>query len=360
MATRRDVLGGAAASLGGAAFPALAASPALVCAARVGGRDGGGLWQSGTLTPFALPGRGHAIARSPLTDHVVLVGRRPGVFAALVRTADLDAPARVLAPAAGCRFAGHAAFAPDGRAMITSEFDADSMAGVLVARGPGGEARERWSLPGIEPHELRFAAGGARLVVAMGGLIKDGGVAGPAFNPEGVDSAVLEIDPRSGRVLARHKLAPDLASLSLRHLPVSPDGRAVVVAMQDQDLSQARPLVGMLRLGGKIELLPMPDPRDCDFRGYLGSVAVDAGGRFICATSPRGGVAGLWSMGDGRWLGALDAPDICGLAAGAGPGAFWATTGYGEVLDLTASGAGLLVRARWKTAAGFDNHLLRL
>jgi len=45
-------------------------------------------------------------------------------------------------------------------------------------------------------------------------------------------------------------MAPDLGSisLSLRHLTVSPDGETIAVAAQDQDLSETRPLVGLLSL----------------------------------------------------------------------------------------------------------------
>ena len=359
------MLCGAAVCAGAFAVPRIAAgaqrTPGLVCAARDGGRDGGALWRDGALMAFALPGRGHAIARSPGRGEVVLVGRRPGLFAAIVRADDPSAAARIVSPAAGCRFAGHAAISPDGRMMVTSEFEAGTMAGVLVLRDPAtGAERGRWRPEAIEPHELVFAGGGARVVAAMGGLVKDGGVAGPALNPGGIRSAVLEIDPASGRILARHRLTPGLASLSLRHLAPTPDGRRVVVGMQDQDLSEPRPLMAVLTLGGTLEPMAMPDPRDCDFRGYIGSVAVDAGGRFACATSPRGSVAGLWSLGDGSWLGALHAQDICGLAADAEPGLFWATTGYGDVLKLRALGTGLAVEAKWSTTAGFDNHLLRI
>ncbi len=242
--------------------------------------------------------------------------------------------------------------------LVTGEFDIDSVEAVLVARNPAnGAARARWRLNEIEPHEVLFARKGARLVAALGGLIKDGGVTGPAFNPGGVKSAILEIDPKSGAVLARHVLNPSLMSLSLRHLAQSPDGETIAVAAQDQDLSETRPLVGLLVLGKELEMLPMPDVRDADFRGYIGSIAFDTSGDFIAAASPRGSMLGLWSA-RGTWCGALPIADVCGVTCGAEAGTFWASSGHGGVYKIVAEAKGPHIVAQWHADAGFDNHLI--
>jgi uncharacterized protein len=366
MVTRRGFLSGAAAfSLGGSlARPAFAdtAPIALMSAARIGVHDGGVLWRDNKFVPFALPGRGHALAHHAASNNVVLVGRRPGAFAAIVNASDPQS-LRIFSPAKNCHFAGHAVIAPDAASMITSEFNAETTRGVLVVRDcTDGRERAHWSPEGIEPHELLFAGNGSRVVVALGGLIKDGGVAGPAFNDGGIDSAVAEIDPRSGKILHRYKLSAAFATLSLRHMAMAPDEKRIAIGMQDQDqdLSIPRPLAGVLRLGEEIELLPMPDASACDFRGYIGSIAFDKAGDFIAATSPRGGVVGLWSMRTRTWLGGLALPDACGLAPGITPGEFWATSGYGDIVNLEATQHGLAVKAKWRVAASFDNHVLRL
>ncbi len=243
--------------------------------------------------------------------------------------------------------------------MITSEFDADSIEAVLVSRDPGtGAALANWRPNGIEPHELVFARDGSRVIVALGGLIKDGGVAGPAFNPGGVKSEVLEIDASSGAVLKRHSLGEDLVSLSLRHLALAPDGETVAVAAQDQDLSVARPLVGLLRPGKSLELLPMPETQEASFRGYVGSIAIDSAGAYLAAASPRGGVVGLWSLRSEKWIGALAIADVCGLTRGREDGVFWASSGHGAVLRIAARETGPTIEAQWHANAGFDNHLM--
>lgn len=364
MVTRRIFLRGAAAISCGAAFlpdVSLAApeAPVLFGAAHIADHDGGVVWRGGTVQPFALPARGHGLARLAARGKIIVTGRRPGLLTAIVDTTDPAGSSQIVQSAPGCRFSGHSAVEPGGDHFVTSEFEAETMRGVLVLRRAAkGVECGRFDPQGIEPHDMLFA--GNLLVAALGGLIKDGGVAGPAFNPDGIKSSVVEIDPQSGKIAARHALGAGLSSLSLRHLALVPGGQSVIVGMQDQDLSETRPLVAVIKIGGEMEPLPMPDPKACDFRGYVGSVAVDASGEFAAATSPRGSVIGLWSLPRRVWVGGLGIPDVCGLAAGSQPGEFWASTGLGEVVNLKASALGATVTSRWSTSVGFDNHLLRV
>jgi len=359
MATRREFLAGGAATLfaTGLAQARAAEMPGLVSAARTGTDDGGLLWRMDATTPFKLPSRGHGV--TSLGDgKALIVGRRPGLSSAIVDIANVSARPQILQPSQNCRFAGHAAASPDGRSLVTGEFDATTIRAILVARDPkNGAERARWSLNEIEPHELVFTKDGARVVAALGGLMKDGGVPGPAFNPDGIKSAVLEIDPKSGAVLARYALAPGMSSLSLRHLSVSPDGETIAVAAQDQDLSETRPLIGVLKLGKDITLLPMPDIRDADFRGYIGSVSFDRSGSFIAAASPRGSVMGIWTV-QGKWCGALPIADGCGIAADIEPDMFWVSSGHGSVYKIAADAAGPKIIAQWHITSGFDHHMI--
>jgi len=339
-------MAGAGALLAAGMMPARAAALRLMSAARLGGSDGAAAWRDGALSPVMLPGRGHAPTRLD-GGKAVVMGRRPGMFGAIVDADDLSAPPRIFAPSDGNRFAGHAAF--DGKQLVTAEFDAATVAAVLAARDPAtGAERTRWNLGGIEPHEVLFDRG--RLFAALGGLIKDGGVAGPAFNPDGIKSEVVEVDPKSGAVLARHGLGIQFASLSLRHLAA---GRsAMAVAAQDQDLSETRPLVALLT--DALTPLPMPSAREADFRGYIGSVAFDSSGDIVAAASPRGGVVGFWSASRHVFLGALPIADGCGVAAAAESGMFWVSSGHGGLYKLSPEH----IEAQWHADAGFDHHLI--
>jgi hypothetical protein len=311
------------------------------------------------LAVFALPARGHAISRFA-RGAALLVGRRPGTFAAIV---ELDAPERaprLLAPIAGHRFAGHAAVSPDERLIVTSEIDAETGVGAIVPRN-AETGTPLASFPvGIEPHDLVFARSGARLVVAVGGIARSAAVKGPAMNAGNIESAIAELDPLSGKVMKRHVLPPAMKSLSLRHLALAPDGETVAFGMQDQDRSTLRPLMGLLRVGHGVELLPLPADDEGSLRSYIGSVAIDGSGSYVAATSPKGGVAALWRVSDGRWLGGFRLQDVCGLGTGKDAQSFWATSGLGDVVKLRAGDAGLTVDAQWRAPAAFDNHLLRL
>ncbi len=358
MATRRQVLLGASAAALATAVPArAAATPALISAARIAGNDSGALWRESGLETFALPGRGHALAHLPRSGKIILCARRPGTFAALLDPADIKAPPVVLAPASGNRFAGHAAVSPDGERLVTSEFAAGTFDGALAVRDSmTGAVETSWNPRGIEPHEILFLADGSRLIAALGGLIKDGGVAGPAFNPGGIDSALVEIDPATGAVALRHALPDAFRSLSLRHIALA--GDSVVVGMQDQDLSETRPLLAILEPGDRLDLLPWPTQAQCDFRGYVGSVS--ASPAYALAASPRGGVLGAWSVTQRRWLGGLHISDVCGLARGTSENEFWASSGLGDILQIGVDETGPRILARWRADAGFDNHLLRV
>jgi hypothetical protein len=365
-ATRREVLAGAAA-LGAMAGlklrPAVAADAIhLMSAARVRGKDGSVLWSQDGLRDFDLPARGHALTQ--LGNHrVALVGRQPGMFAALVDTATLAAPKpdiTVVKPALHYRFGGHAAAHEGARQFVTGEFHEASGSGLIVVRDANGAEVAHRNAGGIGPHDLLYAKGGSRLVVALGGLLQEPDVRSPPLNAGVIESSLVELDAKSGKLLTRHRLPSSMASLSIRHLALAPDGETIVIGMQDQDLTEPRPVIGIMRLGKEIELLPLPTDEPDLFRGYIGSVAIDAGGRYIAATSPRGGAIGLWSLGDGRWIGRLRLPDACGLASDAAAGVFWATSGLGDIVRLQATANGLTAPARFRADAAFDNHAIRI
>ncbi len=331
-------------------------TPHLLAAARIDGRDGGALWSQAGLSDFVLPGRAHAVTRLS-GDRYLLTGRRPGRFAAMVD--DIDAAPRILAPLSGHRFAGHAA--AEGDLLVTAENEASSSAGVLVQRdAASGRILGQWDAGGIETHDLLFARGGEVLVVALGGIAKDASVRGPAMNAGHIESAIIEIDARSGRLLNRHVLPRDYASLSMRHLALAPDGETIVFGMQDQDYASLKPLTGVLRVGAGIELLDLPADDPAALRFYVGSVAIDASGSAAAVTSPKGGAIALWSLASGRSLGHIRLADVCGLAAGRAAGEFWATSGLGDVVRLDATRDGAHVSAHWRTGAQFDNHLLAI
>jgi hypothetical protein len=353
------VLGGGMALRSKAASGSDASPASLISAARIQDTDGGALIGAGRVEAFPLPGRAHALTRLS-SGNVVIVARRPGDYAAIMDPASPDEMVQVFHPASGHRFAGHAAVHPDGTMLATSEIEAETGDGIVVIRDARTGASRAAYPVGIEPHDLLFAGDGACLVVAVGGIARAADVKGPAINVGNIESAIVELDTRSGAVRKRHRLARDLRSLSLRHMALAPDGETVLFGMQDQDRSQLRPLMGRLRIGGDVDLLPLPHEDAGSLRSYIGSVTIEMSGRYVAATSPKGGMIGLWAVASGRWLGSFSLADVCGLAADAEASCFWATSGLGDVVQLHAGEAGWKERAHWYAPAAFDNHLLRI
>jgi hypothetical protein len=363
---RRSLFKGAAAAFVGSAVAwktRAVARPApdvsLMSAARIGETDGAVRIDVEGLTGFSLPGRAHAMTELA-NGEIVLVGRRPGAFAAILDPNDPRKQPRTFGPAAGHRFAGHAALHPDGKTLGTSEVDAETGAGAVMLRDAHDGTPRALFAAGIEPHDLVYARGGSRLVVAIGGIAKAADIKGPPMNAGNIESAIVELDPKSGATLKRHALGQSEKSLSLRHMALAPDGETIAFGMQDQDRAQLRPLMGILRLGADISLLPLPEDDPGSLRSYIGSVVIDRSGRFIAAASPKGGRVGLWSLAEGHWLGGFALDDVCGLAPDAEPAKFWATSGFGDVVKLRASTAGFTADAHWQAPAAFDNHLLRI
>src|SRR3546814_18057089 len=82
----------------------------------------------------------------------------------------------------------------------------------------------------------------------------------------------------------------------------------------------------------------MPEAVRIGLRQYIGSVAFDAEGGVVAATSPVGSRLVLWEAGGaGRYLGDLHLPDVCGVAPAEAPGRFVATSGTGAVYRIDAT-----------------------
>jgi hypothetical protein len=361
---RRGLFAGAGAAILGALTlkrSAAASTPAvtLVSAARIDETDGGVILDGEGLTGFSLPARAHALTKLP-GGRILLVGRRPGSFAAIIDPEQAGGRSHIFSPVAGHRFSGHAAIDPTGHRLVTSEIDAETGNGVIALRDAASGAARAIFPVGIEPHDLLFADGGERLIVAVGGIAKAADIKGPAINAGNIESAIVELDGKTGAMLRRHQLAAGMKSLSLRHMALAPDGETIAFGMQDQDRAQLRPLMGLLRPGLALELLPLPSGDPGSLRSYIGSVGIDSSAQFIAATSPKGGVIGLWSLHEGQWLGSFALIDVCGLTADKEPGSFWVTSGLGEVVKLRADQSGLTAVARWTAPVAFDNHLLRI
>ena len=84
---------------------------------------------------------------------------------------------------------------------------------------------------------------------------------------------------------------------------------------------------------------------------YVGSLAANADGTLVAATSPRGNVAVILEAGTGRIVSTRTMPEVCG---GATNGNGFAHSTHAGLLDIQGRAFSSPAVAAW------DNHLMRI
>ena len=111
-------------------------------------------------------------------------------------------------------------------------------------------------------------------------------------------------------------------------------------------------LVFRHRPQGNVQTMHLPQALGARLQGYVSSIAVARDGHTAAVTSSKGGIAVLMEIATGRVLGAIDVPDVSGVATAAiGAGAFQLTTGAGAQLRVSASSV-----VRRPSPWQWDNH----
>lgn len=320
-----------------------------------------------------LPARGHDAVARPFSREVVVFARRPGDWAAIVDGATGEV-LRVVTTPPERHFFGHGAFSPDGRLLYATENrigagDAAIGQGVLgIYDAASGYVRvdERPTF-GPGPHDLAMLTGASgRVLVANGGTLTQPGTGREILNPDAMEPSLALVDLARGEAIRKVDLGRDLRALSIRHLALAPDGEAAFGCQWEGDAAELPALVGLLSPGGAIRMLDAPEDDLALLRGYVGSVALDASGQVVGATSPRGGIAAFWERRSGRYLGLRRIPDVCGIAADAadrsGTRVFLLTSGHAGVATVSAVEGSAPRRLGGADLAApvWDNHLLAL
>jgi hypothetical protein len=241
---------------------------------------------------------------------------------------------------------GHAAFSADGSTLYTTEFDAESGAGLIAERDPMSlQKRREYPSGGMGPHAMLVEPEGT-LLVANGGLLLLPETGRKKLNRETMDSNIARLDAATGRVLDTWRVADRF--MSLRHIARAPDG-TIAIASQAEHLDdaarRAAPLVSLLTADG---LTPLVPPSGVLLEGYAGDIAHVAGRGFL-ASATRAGQLAWWSE-DGRWLGLEPLAKASAIAARGGA---WLASGDAGSVCGQVSGAAIDGHApglRW------DNH----
>ena len=240
------------------------------------------------------------------------------------------------------RFNGHLLLHEAG--LFATETDPRDDTAHLALRDPNTLALvSRWPLAGRDGHQL-VAEPDGRLLLALGGLRRwpDG------RKREGaIASALLRLDPASGRELGRWQL--DDPDISLRHLAWSEDGRRLGIALQAEHAAKERraaaPLLAVFE-GGRLHL-PATGPG----QGYAGDICAAPGGGFVLSAQ-KAGLGLLWRPdAPEAWTRIAELTEPCALQP-AGEGAVLLVAGHG-VARWQARSSQMLA---WPQPLAPDNH----
>jgi uncharacterized protein len=276
-----------------------------------------------------LPARGHDVAIHPGLRQAVVFARRPGQWFSVIDSETGIALQTVLAPA-GRHFYGHGCFTADGRMLLATENDIATGEGMIALYDARNYARiGDYSAGGIGPHDIALLPNGLA-IVANGGTRTHPDQGRTILNRDSMAPNLALVDPLRGTTSARHELPKSLHQLSIRHLAVSNDGEVTFACQYEGEDEAMPPLIGILARD-RLSLFDMPDEDLASFANYIGSIALDASGSLIAATSPEGNSIALFDRPSRRYLGKRSLSDVCGVAPAREVGALLLTSGNGGV-----------------------------
>jgi uncharacterized protein len=314
------------------------------------------------LFSTVLPARGHDSVVRPLSGEIAVFARRPGNWFVVIDSAHRQVIHTILARD-GRHFYGHGAYSPDGRILYATENDTktgDGYIGLYDASNDYTRIGE-FSARGVGPHDLAFLPGSTILAIANGGLRTLPESGREVLNPDDIHPNVALIDVHHDETLAVLDLGQDYSTLSIRHMAVAPDRSIAFGCQQAGDPADMPPLVGTVSKDGKIKLLDMPELDLMRMNNYVGSIALDAAGTIIAATSPQGGSVALFDRLTGAFIAREEMSDVCGVAALPKARDFLLTSGNAGMRKLATASA-KLDRIGGSAMQGWiwDNHLLPL
>lgn len=306
-----------------------------------------------------LPQRGHSFARSPDGRLAVAFSRRPGDFAFAFDPRSGDS-GRLIPAADGRSFCGHGAFTADGRLMFATEVIASTGEGVLGVYA----VQENWNrvseyrTHGLDPHEVKLMPDGRTLVVANGGILMRSDLPRLKLNIADMDPSLVYLDATDGHLISQIRPEKDLHQLSIRHIAIDHRGRVAVAMQYEGPEEDDVPLVALHDApagASTLRYLAMPAEQRAALQQYCGSAAVDASGRYLAVSSPRGNRVLVWDMDREQLVQVGEARDVCGIAPQAQTG-FYASNGLGRLFRLQTGGQieDLAARSRLQ----WDNHMV--
>ena len=297
------------------------------------------------IDEIALPGRIHGLCHSAENGLSVAFARRPGTFA-VVFDARKHVEPRIIAASDGRHFFGHGAFAPDGRLFYASENDFDANAGVIGIYDclSGFERVGEVPAHGIGTHDITVTADGL-LVIANGGIETHPDFGRTKLNLDHMEPSLVLADAKTGALIEKHTLPPQLRQLSTRHLDVAADGRIWFACQYEGPRTDRPPLVGHFAKGEAVTYVELPDETTDRLGNYVGAIAVNRAQGLIGIASPKNGLWAVLDGRDGRLISETVLTDAAGIAPS--PRNFAVSSYRGDFLDR-------------QSPVAWDQHIIRL
>jgi hypothetical protein len=303
-----------------------------------------------------LPDEAHGFTVDPLQpNRIISAPSLPGTRA-VVMDIWTGKQLAIIHSRPGRHYLGHACFSPDGRFLFSSENIIDTGEGVITVRdGRDFRFLRELSAHGIGPHDIRLLPDGVTLVVASGGLRTHPDSGRRELNLKEMQTALLFIDSRNGKLLMRRETPID--KLSIRHIDVGAEGE-VLVACQYKGKIQMPKLVGVQRGTGPIEMLDIDDNDLWSLRNYTASACIADNG-VGAVTCPRGNRLSLWDLPNKRLIKAIEINDVGGVEVSADGNSFIVSANVGELYQLDIGSLQLKpLGGVWRNAK-WTNHMLK-
>jgi len=328
------------------------------------------------IAQHLIPARGHSIACSSL-GHIAAVGRRPAGFCLVLD--DRGEKLVELTAQAGRHFYGHGVYSADGATLYLTESNyhiqgTRGVVGIFDVHRQYVRVGE-FMTEGIGPHEILLSPDGTQLIVANGGIQTHPETGRKKLNIGTMKPSLVYLDRLSGELVHQVSLEDELRYNSIRHLSLGLDGR-VYIALQQQNKDRILSCL-IARFDpeeAKLEKVHVQPELQLLLNGYVGDICVDHSGRFVAASSPKGGIVVLIDT-QTSVMEQVQLDDVCGLTTpllraeeksnlglSMSPGQFIASTGQGKLvlLELTASAVKQTVLHDTGGIMSWDNHIRRI
>ncbi|RQW63474.1 DUF1513 domain-containing protein [Vibrio viridaestus] len=252
-----------------------------------------------------LPARGHGVAISPISQHAVAFGRRPGTFMMVIDY--VSGKALTLLPSKPDRhFYGHGVYSHDGQWLYTTEGVKGTSEGIVGVYDTFSRYKkvDEFRGFGIGPHEIILKADGT-LVVGVGGVDTDG------RTPKNIATMKPSLTYLSSTGFVLEQVSLSDHHLSIRHL--AHDGNETVLCGQQyRGEPDSYPSLIAMHQPGKPMLSLRAEPEEwARFHHYIASIAANE--KWILATSPPGSCYGIWSKTSGELVELASLPDASGV-----------------------------------------------